>query len=223
MGHEYLIDKFNKVAFHMSPDDVNPENFIVNLYDIGAIQFGSFELKSGITSPIYLDLRKTFTFPHVLRQVAELLWLQVQPLYYDLICGVPLTALVFASSLAMKQQLPMIVCRKERKSYGKQNRIEGEFFPDQHCVVIEDLITSGASLLETIEPLKEESLVVTDIVCLLDRQQGGRERLEERGYRVHPVFQLTDMLDVLQEHKKITEEENNKVKEFIKQNQVAPC
>jgi len=218
-----IIDNFNQVAFHMTADEVNPENFIVNLFDIGAIQLGTFELKSGISSPIYLDLRKTFTFPHVLRQVADLLWLQIQPLYYDLICGVPLTALVFASSLAMKQQLPMIVCRKERKGYGKQNRIEGEFFPDQHCVVIEDLITSGGSLLETIEPLKEESLVVTDIVCLIDRQQGGRQRLEERGFRVHPVFQLTDMLDVLQKHERISEEDNLKVKEFIKENQVATC
>jgi len=220
---QYLIDNFNQVAFQMASDEINKEAFIVSLFDIGAIQFGTFELKSGMTSPIYIDLRKTFTFPHVLRQVADLLWKRAQPLYYDLICGVPLTALVFASSLATLRQLPMIACRKERKGYGKKNRIEGEYFPDQHCLVIEDLITSGASLLETIEPLKEESLVVTDIVCLLDREQGGRQRLEERGYRIHPVFKLTEILDVLQACKKISEEESNGVKEFIRQNQVAPC
>jgi len=223
MKKQYLIDNLNRVAFQMTRDEIDRESFIVNLFDIGAIQFGTFELKSGMTSPIYLDLRKTFTFPHVLRQVADLLWMRVEPLYYDLICGVPLAALVFASSLAALRQLPMIVCRKEKKEYGKKNRVEGEYFPDQHCVVIEDLITSGSSLLETIEPLKAESLVVSDIVCLIDRQQGGRERLEERGFRIHPVFQLSEILDVLQAQEKITEEDHQRVRDFIRQNQVAPC
>jgi len=223
MSQEFLIDNINQVAFNMSQEKVKPENLIVTLYELGVIQFGEFALKSGITSPIYLDLRKTFTFPKVLEQVADLLWTKIQPLQYDLICGVPLTALVFASCLTMRHQLPMIVCRKERKEYGKQNRIEGEFFAGQNCVVVEDLITSGASLLETIEPLKEESLEVTDIVCLIDRQQGGRTRLEDQGYRVHPVFTLSQILQVLAVAGKISKEETLSVLEFIEQNQVSPC
>lgn len=203
--------------------DLFVDEFIESLYDLGMIQLGSFTLKSGLVSPIYIDLRKTFTIPQQLTQVTELLWSQVKPLHYDLICGVPITGLVFATGVSVQHLVPMIVCRKERKAHGRQKQLEGEFFAGQQCVVIEDLITTGTSLFETLEPLQEESLVVKDIVCLIDREQGGRERLEEKGYRVHSVFKITQILDYLFQVEKITEEDFARVQEYIIQNKVALC
>ncbi len=223
MDKDYIIDQLNQVAFDMSPEIPNPEQFIISLYDLGVIQLGTFQLKSGITSPIYMDLRKSFTFPQILKQIAELYWMKIESLDYDLVCGVPLTALVFAICLSISKMLPMIVCRKERKAYGNQNRIEGEYFAGQQCVIIEDLITSGMSIQETIEPLKEESLVVEDIVCLIDREQGGKERLEKKGYHVHPVLTISQILEVLLKREKISQEDFERVKEFIKQNRVVSC
>ncbi len=219
MSHDYLIDRYHNVAFNMS-EETHPDDFIVTLSDIGAIQFGSFELKSGLVSPIYLDLRKSFTFPKVLAQLTDLLAKKIDPINFDLICGVPLTALVFASCLAIRHQYPMIAVRKQRKEYGNKNRLEGEYFAGQHCLVVEDLITSGASLLETITPLKEGSLVVTDIVCLLDREQGGKERLEKQGYQVHSAFRLSQVLSVLQDAGRVSADQVQDVLDFMKTNRV---
>jgi uridine monophosphate synthetase len=221
MKEGYLIDKMNNVAFDMAPKISDPEEMIELLYKTGVVQFGEFKLKSGMMSPLYIDLRKTITYPHVLKQLLEAMWNLIQTLNFDLICGVPLTAVVFSSYLSVSKGLPMILCRKEVKDHGTKKKIEGEYFSGQSCLIIEDLITSGASVLETIEPLRSEGLVVEDIALLIDREQGGRQKLESLGYRVHSLFTLSEILTVLEQKEKITLKEYRTVTEFILNNQVS--
>ena len=82
-------------------------------------------------------------------------------------------------------------------------------------VVLDDLITTGASKLEAIAPLEELGLQVEDVVVLIDREQGGREYLEERGYRLHAVFGLGEMLEVLAQHSRISTAKRDEVKAFL--------
>jgi len=196
------------------------KELIKKLYEINAVKFGEFKLKSGIMSPIYIDLRVIVSYPEVLKMVAQAMWEKINGVNFDLICGVPYTALPIATAISLEHSVPMIMRRKEVKDYGTKKAIEGKFNAGQNCLVVEDLVTSGSSVFETIEPLQLEGLKVTDIVVLVDREQGGRKHLLEKGYNLHAVITITQMLDVLEAEKKLDQEMVNKVKDFIAQNQV---
>lgn len=166
---------------------------IEELYAIGAIKHGNFTLKSGIQSPIYLDLRLIVSYPHILKMISALMWEKIQHLSFDRICGVPYTALPIATCLSVQYDLPMVLRRKEVKDYGTKKMIEG--VPGQTCLIIEDVITSGMSISETITPIQEAGMQVHDIVVVVDREQGGRQRIEAQGFRLHSLFTLTQLLD----------------------------
>lgn len=173
------------------------QQIAIQLYQIGAIQFGTFTLKSGLVSPIYLDLRRIVSFPELLSKIADAMWQEVTDCRFDVLCGVPYTALPIATAFSLQYGTPMVMRRKEAKHYGTKKMIEGVFTAGQKCLVLEDLITSGASIFETIEPLEQAGLEVSDVVVLIDREQGGKGRLAAAGYRLHSVFSLSFLLMTL--------------------------
>src|SRR5579883_2803864 len=136
---------------------------IASLYRIGAIQFGEFTLKSGQTSSIYINLRKIISYPELLRTIADAMWQKVKDCQFNLVCGVPYTALPIATCLSLDHDIPMIMRRKEKKSYGTKQQIEGKFAAGQTCLIIEDVITSGMSILETTADLEEAGLKIKDL------------------------------------------------------------
>jgi len=172
--------------------------FVFELENIGAIQKGEFVLKSGMKSNIYIDLRLTVSSPKLLKIITKLIWEKVKDQKFDLVCGVPYTALPFATTLSLEHNIPMVMRRKEIKSYGTKKMIEGIFQMGQTCLVVEDLITTGASIIETIQSLEDVGLRVTDVVAFLDREAGGSKTLEKMGYRVHTLIHLSAMLKILE-------------------------
>lgn len=196
------------------------KQLILKLYEINAVKFGEFKLKSGIMSPIYIDLRVTVSYPEVLKMVAEAMWEKVKDINFDLICGVPYTALPIATVMSVEHNIPMVMRRKEVKDYGTKKAIEGKFETDQNCLVVEDLVTSGSSVFETIEPLELEGLKVTDIVVLVDREQGGKKHIAEKGYNLYSVLTISKMLETLENEGKLDNKMVEKVKTFIHANQV---
>ena len=92
-------------------------------------------------------------------------------------------------------RVPLIYPRREEKGYGTRRRIEGQFKPGERVVLIDDIITDGASKLEAIQPLEEAGLIVKDLVILIDREQGGRELLAARGYTLHSVLTISHCLE----------------------------
>lgn len=184
---------------------MNKRDLVKQLYKINAIKLGDFLLKSGARSPIYIDLRTIIAYPSLLRDVANIMWQQVQHLNYKLICGVAYTALPFATCLSLEHDIPMLICRKEQKDYGTKKRIEGVYLSGQHCLVFEDVITSAGSVIDTVNLLRQENLIIKDIAVFIDREQGGTDAIEKIGCKLHAVFTLSEILETL---KQICNKEN---------------
>ena len=153
----------------MSTTLAQKNQLIIDLYRIGAIKFGQFTLKSGVTSLIYMDLRQIVSHPAVLRTVADILWDLTQQSQFDILCGIPYTALPIATGMSLQNNIPMIMRRKEKKAYGTQQQIEGAFKQGQVCLLIEDVITSGGSVLETAADLEANGLVIKDTITCTQR------------------------------------------------------
>lgn len=203
-----------------SDEATNVKRFLIHrLFELGAVKFGEFTLKSGLRSPIYIDLRLTISNPKLLIRIAEAMHEAVRGSKIDLLCGVPYTALPFATVMSIQNTIPMVIRRKEKKEYGTQKMIEGVFQKDQKCLIVEDVITSGQSILETIVPLMQEGLIVEDIVVLVDREQGGKKFLEAKGFKVHAVCTISEILNELLQEKKINESIAFEVKQFIQNHQ----
>jgi len=196
------------------------KEFFLECYKLGIIKFGRFTLKSGIESPFYVDLRPLASDPKILKNLANYL-LEMLPLdNFDLICGVPYAALPMATAMSLESYIPLIIKRKEAKNYGTKKLIEGIYQKGQNCLLVEDVITSGKSLIETIAEVEQEDLKVADIVVVLDREQGGKELLESKGYRVHTLFNISEVCTILQETGELSDEEVKRIQDFLQGNHI---
>jgi uridine monophosphate synthetase len=180
------------------------QTLALTLYDIGAVKMGRFTLHSGKISPIYIDLRLLVSFPKALQEVAEAYAGVLSGLTFDVLAAYPYAALPIGTAIALHSGWPLIYPRKTAKSYGTGKQVEGRWEVGQKAVVIEDLITSGDSILQAVASLKAAGLQVQEAVVLIDRQQGGRENLEVQGYRLHAVLTISHLLGFLEHHGRIS-------------------
>src|SRR5215211_3086756 len=166
-----------------------------SLLDAGCIKFGEFTLKSGLKSPIYIDLRQIITYPKLLEQIGAAYLPLLKELKFDRIAGLPYAAIPIATAVSLQGNYPMIYPRKEVKAYGTKAEIEGEFHSGETAVVIDDLTTTGGSKFEAIEKLTAAGLKVSDVVVLVDRESGAREALEKEGLKLHAVLSINQLLN----------------------------
>ncbi|MBW8010564.1 MAG: orotidine-5'-phosphate decarboxylase [Chloroflexi bacterium] len=188
-----------------------------NLFEAGCVKFGQFTLKSGLESPIYIDLRQLASYPNLLTQVAKAYQDILKGFTFDRIAAIPYAGLPIGTAVSLGGNWPMIYPRKEVKEYGAKAEIEGEFKTGEKVVVIDDLTTTGGTKFEAFEKLENAGLKVKDIVVLIDRESGAKEALAEAGYRLHAVFGLAELVTYLKNQGQITADEMVKVINFIKE------
>jgi len=185
------------------------------LLSAGCIKFGEFTLKSGLISPIYIDLRQIITFPDLLQQVGAAYLPLLKGLKFDRLAGLPYAAIPIATAISLQGHYPMIYPRKEVKAYGTKAEIEGEYHAGETVVVIDDLATTGGSKFEAIDKLTSAGLKVKDVVVLVDRQSGAKESLAEAGYDLHAVLTITRLLDYWDKMGMINKDKIQETRDFL--------
>ena len=191
------------------------KKLIDDLYAIQALKFGEFKLKSGALSPFYVDLRVIISHPPILRAIAQRILDLLAPLTFQRIAGIPYAGLPIATAVSLAGNLPMIYARKEAKDYGTKRVIEGAFAAGETVVLIDDVITDGASKFEAAEPLAQAGLVVKDFAIFLDREQGGADRLREKGYTLHSALRISAVLGHLREAGRLSPDQFARCLDFI--------
>jgi orotate phosphoribosyltransferase/uridine monophosphate synthetase len=196
------------------------------LWKLGAIQFGDFSFgRTVVHSPVYVNLRLLISNPTALWRAAQVILDEIVALQsmreprvarFDLVAGVPFGGLHLATAYSLTAKVPMIYLHPREDGAG--NDIEGLYSPNQTALIIDDLITGGRSILETALPLEEAGIRVRDAVVLMDRQQGGRERLRQFGINLVSILTLEVVLNYLMSSGKISEEWYRRSMEYLKAN-----
>jgi len=185
------------------------------LLSAGCIKFGEFTLKSGLKSPIYIDLRQVISRPKLLADIAQAYLPLLSTLQFSRLAGLPYAAIPIATAISLAGNYPMLYPRKEVKAYGTKAEIEGEYHAGETVVVIDDLATTGGSKFEAIQKLTGAGLLVKDVVVLVDRQSGAKESLAEAGYTLHAVLTIGDMLEHWEKTGKVEREKIEATSKFL--------
>ena len=191
------------------------------LFDLGGVQFGEFDLgPTAGHSPIYINPRVLISEPSVLGQIARLIDQDINAdqarrkprlATFRAVVGVPMGGLHLATAYSLTSSTPLIYIR----SNGEEPVIEGRVIPGQTALIMDDLMAGGSSILSTAQTLEKVGLVVRDAIVLIDREQGGVERLREHGYRVMPILGLKTMLTFYHESGLIDTERFREVMDYL--------
>lgn len=192
------------------------------LWDLGAVQFGTFNIGRTLESPVYLNPRLMVSNPRALGRLANVIKEETETMLsmrnpgvspFSLVAGVPFGGLHLATAFSLASSIPMIYLQPAKD--GGANVIEGNYIPGQSVLVIDDLITGGSSVVETAAELRAAGLMVHDAFVLLDRRQAGRERLKSHGINLHALLELETLLNYLMSHGQISEEQYRHSIEYL--------
>uniref|UniRef100_A0A7C6EGI4 Orotate phosphoribosyltransferase n=1 Tax=candidate division WOR-3 bacterium TaxID=2052148 RepID=A0A7C6EGI4_UNCW3 len=153
---------------------------------------GQFKLRSGKISSFYWDKYRFESDPKLLSAIIDFA-VQLLPNSFDKFCGMELGGIPLATALSLRTGKPCLFVRKKAKDYGTCNLVEGGFVKGETVVVVEDVITTAGQVVTSINELRKLGLVVKDVVCVIDREEGGREKLAEIGCSLASVFKMSEL------------------------------
>lgn len=202
-----------------SSEDVKVEICRI-LNRIGALKFGAFKLTSGKLSPYYIDLRIVPSFPDAFHEICDFyvdfMRGEVGSDNFERVAGIPVAGMPFAALIAYNLKKPFLYIRKGVRLHGRERRIEGVIAPGDRVLLIDDLITTGLSLRKAAKAIMAEGGVVADAVVLLDRLEGGKEKLAETGIKLHALLNITETAETLYELGTIDEDQLRTISKQVK-------
>lgn len=172
--------------------DEQRKNLLKLLTTHQVIQFGKFTLASGRESDYYVDMKKAITDPRILSQIGEMMAEKIKDEMVDKVAGPAMGAVPIATAVSLTSGIPMLMIRKSKKGYGTSKLIEGELKQDDRVVVVEDVTTTGNSLLKAVEAVKDSGGLVVRALVAVDREEGARENLLKKGVKLEPLVTKSD-------------------------------
>lgn len=172
--------------------DEQRKNLLKLLTTHQVIQFGKFTLASGRESDYYVDMKKAITDPRILSQIGEMMAEKIKGERVDKVAGPALGAVPIVTAVSLTSGIPMLMIRKSKKGYGTSKLIEGELKQDDRVVVVEDVTTTGNSLLKAVEAVKDSGGLVVRALVAVDREEGARENLLKKGVKLEPLVTKSD-------------------------------
>jgi len=160
--------------------------------DCGAIQFGHFVLTSGAKSDYYIDIKKASTNPVVLKKIAEAMAEYAKG--YDIIAGMELGAVPLIVALSLETKIPYVIIRKEKREHGTGKQIEGGEVKNKKVLLIEDVTTSGGSVIKSINILRENKAILKEVITVVDREAGAKEKIKDADVNFIPLLSVSDIL-----------------------------
>ena len=195
------------------------KEFVSFLHQKEVIKFGDFTLASGKSSSYYVDLRLVPSYPHEFRMMVKYLENQITDDIgldnFESIVSVPTGGLVIASALAIETVKPLIYVRSKPKNYGNSKSVEGKIHDGMKVVMIDDVATTGGSVVNAIKSLTDVNIPVKDAYVIVDRMEGANEALAELGVKMHSILNILQITEILYEQKMIDIEILEKVKRQI--------
>ena len=192
------------------------KEFAIFLQKSTAIKFGDFNLSSGKKSAYYIDLRIIPSFPHQFRKMIKHLQNTIAEKIgldgFDGIASVPTSGLVIASALAIETVKPFVNIRQKPKDYGTGSLIEGKIIQGTKVLLVDDVGTTGQSLVNAIRALKDAKMIVTDAFVVVNRFEGARELLALEGVRLHEVMDVIQISSILYHEKLLDEQTFERIK-----------
>jgi len=195
------------------------EDIVKRLFKLNAILFGEFTLTSGLKSPYYIDLRVIPSYPDDFIRVCDAYYeiLANEVGSFDRIAGVPTAGIPFATMLAYRFRKPLIYVRKEvERGHGRGRIVEGVLNVNDRVVMIDDVATTGESLMLTAQSIISMGGRVEDAVVLVDREQGAEAKLMKMGIKLHSLIKISDAARILLDHGLISGELYNKILSYVR-------
>lgn len=154
---------------------------------------GEFKLRSGVISNEYFDKYQFESNPELLVSIAIQLNHLINTLDFDYLAPLEMGGIPIATAMAMLNKKSMVFVRKEAKEYGTAKLAEGPEIKDTTLLIVEDVVTSGGQIILSANDLRERGAKITDAICVIDREAGGKEKLAEVGIKLHALFTMTDL------------------------------
>lgn len=213
MLNRLLILLFFIVSLQAASLDSLKTDLVKQFYTIGAIKIENTTLKNSTVSPIYFDLRMIISYPEVLQLLARAMQQKIAQESFDCICAVPYAAVPLTAAIAFSGNHSMIMQRKEAKNYGTKKLIEGFFKQNDNVIIIEDVMTTGSSILQTAEILENAGLIIKAIYVVIDREHRGSNNVKEKGYTLHSLFTMSEIIQILLNEGYITNQHYHHIKQ----------
>ncbi len=195
------------------------KEFATFLHQKGIIKFGDFTLASGKKSSYYVDLRLVPSYPHQFRTMIKYLQNNIAESVglnsFDSLVSVPTGGLVIASALAIETVKPLIYVRSKPKDYGTSKSVEGQIHEGMKVVMIDDVATTGGSVVNAIKSLKEASITIEDAYVIVNRMEGADKALKELGVKLHSITNIIQITQALHEQKLVDSDTLEKVRNQI--------
>ena len=198
------------------------KEFAIFLFKNNIIKFGNFTLSSGKKSSYYIDLRLVPSFPHQFRKmIKNLQKLIIEKIgldNFDSLVSIPTGGLIIGSALAIETVKPLIYVRNKPKDHGTTKSLEGKILSGMQVMMIDDVATTGTSILNGIKELKAEGLSISNACVIINRLEGADKILNSVGVILHQLTDILEITEILFQEKLVSEDVLEEIKKQVSQN-----